>query len=429
MFRAKLAGSLLLVFIGVGSVIYVNLADATLNRARAQVEARLNSAEKAVFKSRQLSAHAALAKAHQVAHWPQMARILTRTPESFAGEDGIAPSAGEVMLQVHRQMNEEIFVWTARFKALAEGKIEPTAELHDLQTARPDYFAVVDAAGIGVARVGDDAWYGPEAASLAVQHPGLLSAAAKGKAFLDVWQVNNAPMLVAVAPVRQGERAVGAVVLGYQLTDSEAKSDKAAVAVDVAYFVGDRIQRSSSLSPKSERELAALAGTAKLLTPTTRSTQTIVIGGKQHLVRLGRLSGFQSDQSIGFLVLTDVDAAIHAAQGPLNIIFLACGLGFVLCLGLALLFFRQFVKPFEDMDEGVMELISGNRDYWFESKGGGKGLSSTMGQNLNILVCILTGRPLPDDESGSELAAAMQRIEQVSASAKPIQPPESDDRG
>ena len=429
MFRAKLAGSLLLAFIGVGSVIYINLADSTLNRARAQVEARLSSAEKAVSKSRQLSAHATLAKAHQVAQWPQMARILTRTPESFAGEDGIAPPPGDVMLQVHRQMNEEIFVWTARFKALAEGKIDPTADLHDLQQARPDYLAVVDAAGIGVANVADPAWYGPEAANLAATHPGLLEACAKGKAFLDVWQVKNAPMLVAVAPVRQGGRAVGAVVLGYQLTDSEAKADKAAVAVDVAYFVGDRIQRSSSLSPKSERELAKLAGGAGLLTPKDRASQEITLAGTRHLVRLGRLTGFQSAQNIGFLVLTDLDAAITASQAPLNIIFIACGLGFFLCLGLAMAFFRQFVKPFETMDEGVMELISGNRDYWFESKGRGKSLSSTMGQNLNILVCILTGRPLPDDETGSELAAAMQRIEKVSASAQPIQPPSGDTRG
>ncbi|MGK0359671.1 MAG: hypothetical protein ACI9U2_001977, partial [Bradymonadia bacterium] len=83
--------------------------------------------------------------------------------------------------------------------------------------------------------------------------------------------------------------------------------------------------------------------------------------------------------------------------------------------------------PFEDMDEGVMELISGNRDYWFESKRGGLGLSNTMGQNLNILVCILAGRPVPDYESGSDLAAAMLRFEQVSAAARPIAPPDFDD--
>lgn len=427
MFRAKLAGSLLLAFIGVGSVIYINLADSTLNRERAQVEARLNTAEKAVSKSRQLSAHAALAKAHQVAQWPPMARILTRTPESFAGEDGIAPSAGEVMLQVHRQMNEEIFVWTARFKALADGKIDATANLHDLLQARPDYFAVVDAAGIGVARVGDVAWYGPEVANLATAHPGLLNASARGAAFLDVWQVSNAPMLVAVAPVRQGERAVGAVVLGYQLTESEAKADKAAVAADVAYFVGGRIQRSSSLSPKRERELAEQVSTAGLLKSTGRGSQTVTLGGTRHLVRVGRMSGFQSAQDIGFLVLADLDGAIAQAQAPLSIILVACGLGFVLCLGLAMFFFQQFVKPFERMDQGVMELISGNRDHWFELRG--KGLSSTMGQNLNILVCILTGRPLPDDEAGSELAAAMQRIERNSAGLQPVRPPEGDEHG
>lgn len=419
MFRAKIVATVVLAFATAGTLVYLNLAETGRQQAQDALTQRLTVAEKAVLKSRQLSAYATLAKARQVARWPQIARVLAKPPESFAGEDGVVPSAADVRYEIHRLMNEEVLVWNARFNALASGKLEPTADLHDLRRARPDVFAVVDTKGIGVAKGNDAGWYGSKAANLGAAHPVLLTAAQKGQAFLDVWLLKGAPTLVGVAPVKLGEQVVGAVVLGYQLTDSEAKADKALTGMDVAYFLGARVGKSSSLSPKAEKEVAQAVATQQLFAKS--GAQQLTIGGAAHLARVGRVGGFASAKDVGYVVLGNLDNTLAQAESPLSIVLLACGLACLLCIGLVLLFIQQFIKPFERIDQGVMELISGNADSWFD--GQGKTLAGTMSQNLNILVCILTGRPLPDDPDGSALAEAMQRIERGSTEVRPMQPP------
>lgn len=422
MFRAKLVASLLLVFVAVGAIVYVNLTDAARASARQQLEARLTSAREAVLTRRQLNRYAALAKARQVAAWPQIGRVLGRTPASFAGEDGVAPAPDEVRYQIHRLMNEEVLVWRARFEALEKGRIEASAALHDLRRGRPDFFAVVDPKGVGVAKAGDPAWFGADGGDLVKAHPVLAQRLADGAAFLDVWLIKNTPMQIAVAPVRQGEHVVGAVVLGFSLTDSEAKIDKQRVGVDVAYFMGTRVSQSSSLSPDQERLVAAAVERQRLHTQKGRSAVELELNTRRHLAQIAPVEGNASAQAIGILVLADLDAALETALAPFDIVLLASALGFVLCLGLLLVFFQQFIRPFERIDRGILELISGNRDYWFTGKG--KDLPGTMAQNLNVLVCILTGRPLPDDEQGSQLAQALERIERQSAEMRPMAPPE-----
>lgn len=425
MFRAKLALSLLLVFVASGAFVFVDLTEAATDTARARLEARLTAAREAVLTRRLLNRYAALDKARQVAAWPQIGRALVRTPASFAGEDGVAPGPDEVRYQIHRLINEEVAVWRARFDALATGRLAPSGALHDLRVTRPDFFAVVDPQGIGVAKAGDLAWFGPKDADLAAAHPPLAAHLADGQSFLDVWLINGAPVEIAVAPVRQGEQVVGGVVLGFSLTDSEAKADKARTGVDVAYFVGAQVSQSSSLGPGLERQVAAAVERERLHTPPSRGAQALEIdlGGHRHLVQVARVDGNPSAEAVGFLVLGDLDAALAAAQDPLDVVILASALGFVLCLGLLLVFFQQFVRPFERIDRGIMEQISGNRDHWFA--GTGKDLPGTMAQNLNILVCILTGRPLPD-EQGSQLADALERIDRASVEARPVAPPETD---
>lgn len=419
MFRIKVVTTLVLAFAAVGAFVYLDLAETARTQAEEALNQRLTVAEQAVLKSRQLSAYATLAKARQVARWPQIARVLAKPPESFAGEDGVVPSADDVRYEIHRLMNEEVGVWTARFSALASGKIAPSADLHDVRRARPDLFAVVDAKGIGVAKANDAAWYGPKVANLGAAHASLLNAAGKGEAFLDVWLLKGAPILVGVAPVKHGERVVGAVVLGYQLTDSEAKADKTLTGMDVAYFLGDRVGKSSSLTPRAEKDVAQAVATDRLFEK--RGAQRMTVEGATHLARIGRVDGFASAKDVGYIVIGNLDAALNQAQAPLGTVLLACGLACLLCIGLVLLFFQQFIKPFERIDQGVMELISGNRDFWFE--GQGKDRAGTLAQNLNILVCILTGRPLPDDPDGSALAQAMERIERGSLGAQGVPPP------
>jgi len=71
---------------------------------------------------------------------------------------------------------------------------------------------------------------------------------------------------------------------------------------------------------------------------------------------------------------------------------------FVCLLGCAFLVFSvwYYRRPFERIDQGIHEIIGGNQAYEFEFDFNEE-LPDSIAQNLNMMVAILTGRPLPDD--------------------------------
>ena len=55
------------------------------------------------------------------------------------------------------------------------------------------------------------------------------------------------------------------------------------------------------------------------------------------------------------------------------------------------------MQPFEKIDSGVHEVIGGNFDYQFPFDYSEE-LPSSMAQSLNLMVAVLLGKPLPEDE-------------------------------
>ena len=84
-----------------------------------------------------------------------------------------------------------------------------------------------------------------------------------------------------------------------------------------------------------------------------------------------------------------------ARRASNHVILLALG-GVIAVGGVLLIFSAAFDGRIRSLDKGVLEIINGDGDYWFEIQG--TGVASTMAQNLNIMVCQLSGRPLPDEE-------------------------------
>lgn len=402
MFRTKVAIALFGVFAVITAVVYVRVGDHIETEARAGLDRELQIARRTLERVRRLQDYAIVAKAAEVAAWPQIGEILAKPREAFADETGALPNDDDFRYEKHRLMNTEILVWNAKFEALQEGRTQPRELLADWRRERPDLFMVVDDEGIGVARESDRAWFGPLDANVRRDHPSIAVAVDEGRILEDIWLVNGAPMSVAAAPVRHGGRVVGAVVLGYRLTDAAARHDKEMVGAEVAYFVGDLIRRSSTLDAGKERELARLFKEQKLYEQAggpPREVQ-VELDGRRYVGYLGPIRGMATAANAGFFVFEDLDGTLARATEILPLIPIAGILGFMLSLGLVLVFFRQHMAPFEEIDQGVMEIINGNLDYWFDVKG--KDLPGTMSQNLNIMVCNLSGRPLPEDDEAAE---------------------------
>lgn len=401
MFPSKVGGALFAVFAAVAAILFFHLKDEITQRTEADLGDRLRIAQRAVEGARRLNDFALAARTGEVAGTAAIAQALATPRDSLKNAEGQPLSDDDFRYEIHKLMNEQVAQWQGRFTALADGKAEARPVPADWRREKPDLFLVLDKAGVGVARPDDKAWFGPSEADVAKDFPVVKQVIESGTAQNDIWVIKESAMNVAIAPVRSGDAVVGATVLGFRLTDAEAKRDQAA-GYEVAYFLGDRIRKSSTVDTAQETELSKIVGEKKLYDDAGRQTVEFTLGGQRHVALVGKLTGHPSAPQAGFLVFTSADAALARALEGIGLIPLLCLAGLLLCAGLVMVFFRQFIKPFEEIDQGVVEIINGNLDRWFE--GPPQHPAATMSQNLNVMVCQLSGRPLPEDEEDEQPA-------------------------
>ncbi len=436
MFRVKVAASLFIVFAVSGGVVYLNVADAVTTEARQRLEQRLKIAQKNLEQVRHLKDFAIIAKAQKVADFPgagqpsRMAEILAKTPEAFADAEGNAPADNDYRYKIHQLMNDELKVWRAAF-----AKPKNTGALADVRREKPDLFLIIGADGIGVANQDDPAWFGqkdesdnwvPADTEFDAHHPQITATLKDGKTIRDVWVYKGSPMTVAAAPIRMGRKVMGAVIVGYRLTGAAAKADKALVDAEVAYFINDRLSQTSSLDTQSERAVKEELSKQKLWQRDRKERAPVEfdLRGERAVAFIGWLDGYATKVTtkgkepvrVGFMTIGYLDRESSGSKGSLYMIPLFAFLGFFLSLGLLTAFFQRFMAPYDELDKGILEIINGDLDYWFDVPG--KEQAGTMSQNLNIMVCHLSGRPLPDEDDfagGEDWAEDRMFIDELDA--------------
>ena len=101
------------------------------------------------------------------------------------------------------------------------------------------------------------------------------------------------------------------------------------------------------------------------------------------------------------VVLAVEGVALTRQFGSLILLVLILG-GVVFFVGFVLIFVaaHYYAKPFEKIDEGIHEILSGNHDHQF-GFADRDDLANSMAQNLNLMVAVLSGNTLPDDSSAS----------------------------
>jgi hypothetical protein len=399
MFSSKVAGSLIVLMTGAAIFLYLHLGGAATETARAGLTDRLRVAHRMVEQSRRLNDFALAARAAEVARDNAVADVLEAPREKFLGPDDKPVGDDDYLYERHKLMNDVVARWQTQFAGLSDGSATARAAVADARVERPDYFAIVDKGAIGVAKFDDKGWFGPTDADLGKTYPALVASLAEGRSVLDLWTMKDTPMVVAVEPVRRGEAVVGAVIIGYWLTAAEAKRDQGGAGFEVAYYVGDRIRQSSTVPQSGEAALTEALKRDALPTKTgAREPVVFKLGERSQLGFVGRIVGRPSAGQAGFIVFGDLDNAVDAAVEPTLIVPILLLVVLVGCIGLVLLFFRQYMRPFDEIDQGILEIINGNADRWFEAPKGHP--AGAMSQNLNIMICQLMGRPLPDEEEG-----------------------------
>lgn len=292
-------------------------------------------------------------------------------------------------------------------------------KLYARTPAVPDIFMVLDQNGKAVAALGKGRkrWWRN---NVAEKHPIVLRAVRENQIQTDVWQwawneTDSTDLYrVAIVPIRPtpGQAARGVVVAGMLLHDGLASDSKdllagftaspnpdAAVAPKFAFFQGDRVVASTFIAAE-EAELSAAAFTeAKLLdTDAPDSVHTLEFGGQSYHAVARFFSGEYgtAEAPAGFIVLSALaDANKPVALATTNLIALA---GATLLVGIILiLFFIQASrKPLAEIENGLGEVIAGNKDHVFETTSKDE-VFINITQGLNLMSAFLQGKPMPDD--------------------------------
>lgn len=287
---------------------------------------------------------------------------------------------------------------------------------------RPDVLALTDKNGQLLALVsGDNVVTNPVPDTYLKdgkpKYPALGLALGARQITAEVWDYENVgPMRVAVAPVVDPDldQVVGAVIVAYSITATQAREQQKLLGAHVAYFLGDRVNASSfgQKGDQATEQAQALAGVlfgkgmAKdALDSMTGASQDALIelDGESYWAAALRLPRFSTQPlpddypkiTSGAMVMMSVDEEM-ASVGSVKLAILLVGLGslVVALLGMYLTA-RQILGPLDEIELGINDIINGNLERSFRPVNSDlDGLANA----LNVMLARLLGRPEPGDE-------------------------------
>lgn len=398
MFRIKITAMLTLVILMVMTITNIFLPKMLAEDANQKARASLQLAAQSMARAERLNGFSVVARAQEIAAFPGLKTSLTDEYEE--------PYDYNRHLGVY---NKGLLRWQYVFsdiKERREGQPAVAAPLRERPPYTPDLFFVADDKGIGVAALGPNKyeWY---KGNVAKQHPTLMSVA-DGQARQDIWfwrwddSDKGSFYQVGIAPVMQGpEKMLGVVVLGRQISPDAAREASAHLGGHgVAFFADDRIIASTFNKAEDEAIVAATLKADGV--SLSDDAIPVTIKKRQHLARVSKFyNQTNPKQRTGFIVLHNVSADMKLVRSIESGILIGGLSILILLLVSVLVVIRSFVKPFEEIDQGIQEVLAGNKDYLFPVHDG-MPFQASIAQSLNLMSAYLQGKRMPDEDDDAE---------------------------
>jgi hypothetical protein len=255
----------------------------------------------------------------------------------------------------------------------------------------PDIVVVVDETGTAVARNGArNVMFGQ---TLIASIPALGRALKTGATVHDVWRETeqNKVLQTAISPIRTETGTVlGALVVGYDLSNGLASTEGKLLGRDVAFVVDGSVY-SSSLEGAAARDLRAfLFGPGATATKAVLGSQVpfsqpwrIQLAAQEYTGVTARLPMMPSIP-VAFAVLGNRSAAMQMANNA-NVILIMLVVGALLVIGYGLAIGTSVMRPIEAIEEGILAVINGKTDLRLETDSAELGgLAFRINQLLNV---------------------------------------------
>lgn len=269
----------------------------------------------------------------------------------------------------------------------------------------PDIVAITDRNGIVLSR-DVDINAEPVGQDFSKVYPSVRRAL-QGNAVHDLWFRTEYLLDVAIAPIHNRGSVVGALIVGYDISNGEAQRDREMFGADVVYMLQDNNQwqlHSSSIIEGANRQ-SLVQGISEQQQNLQQSIAnrdsaefiTISINGVDHIGLAGTLSSTDSSIPAGYVLLNSVqDVRAPASRSIFIFFFSLVGVLLVVIFGFVL--GGHFLKPVEEIEEGVLRIINGDVSHRFEvqsSEFGG------LAYRVNQLVAVLTGEEEETEEESN----------------------------
>jgi hypothetical protein len=278
---------------------------------------------------------------------------------------------------------------------------------------RPHLVVVTDDSGKVLARDADrNRMYGSR---LDTALAALRQTLQDGEARHDVWKKEDEGKLLelAAAPIRgdQGQ-IVGALVVGYDLSNGLATSEgKRLGGREVAFLVDDKVY-SSSLNETVAKQLRGyLFGDAKKTTAAAMAGQVSTpwvakVDGADFAGVLAPLPSAYSTR-VAYAVIANRSEGAKQAAEPTKIILALTLVFSLVVLAYGFVVGNTIVRPIEEIEEGVLAIINGNTEVRLDTSNPDLGgLAYRINQLLNVFTGVSEAASEDEDGEGPAPAAS-----------------------
>lgn len=267
------------------------------------------------------------------------------------------------------------------------------------RSGKPTIVALIDETGRVVARDTDPNRMVGE--PLRRRVPAVRRALEKGAPRSGVWELRGHLVQIGVAPVRNDEGGiVGALLVGYDLSNGFAQREARVLGQDVVFITGDRIYSASTSVGVRDALKEALysppleAGTRAALQGKRSSPWSATLKGHEYVGVTAALPNSRGADA-GFVVLANRTEQVALASTAAVLVLWITLLGLI---GVAIYGFivaNSVMEPIEQMEDDILAVINGRNDVRLEVEtpefGG-------LSYRINQLINLFTGVAEEDDE-------------------------------
>jgi hypothetical protein len=302
----------------------------------------------------------------------------------------------------------------SRRQAAFEQCEQINAQLRTGGKPKADIVAVLDASGKVLARdLNVNAMYGEDLRS---KFPAVGNALS-GKTTKDIWTLQGRMNRIAIAPITQPDGTIrGALLVGYVVTARDAQMKHEQLGSEVAYFHNGKVHTSSFVSEGTGENAKEDGNKTQALnqvlfgSPDAPGQQALqknaptpvfhlTLDGREFTAVAAPLHGNAFDKTSGVVTLASISDGLDPVSAVGTKLIGFGLLSILVLLGAVVLTSARFIKPLDQIELGVAEIINGNIDYQFRPVGPDfEGLSN----GLNVMLARLLGREEPNEDEPEE---------------------------